>query len=273
MSAEDVSSLIANAIAAARARGVDHDGYWEAIYPLHEADVDAVWNACVPLARDPDARLRVLVPDVLRYLGRRPQPRLTETVALFDEMLHTDDDARVIAAIGNAFVDIPHPAAVDLMVPFARHADENVRQAVVAALLGHREQRAVDTLIVLSRDPVVSVRDWATFGLGSQLGEPSDESFFDSEPLRAALVARLEDEDEETRLDAAEGLALRKDERALSTIERALAADIVSPIAIDAAYAMASPKLAPALERIAARGEIDGGHCSVEEAIAACRGR
>ena len=52
------------------------------------------------------------------------------------------------------------------------------------------------------------MRDWATFALGMLASQDTIE-------LREALVARLEDPDPETRLEAVHGLALRGDRRAV----------------------------------------------------------
>jgi len=62
--------------------------------------------------------------------------------------------------------------------------------------------------VELSGDPAPRVRDWATFGLGSQIDR-------DDTQVRDALMARLEDPDEDTRVEALRGLAARGDERAI----------------------------------------------------------
>ena len=72
-------------------------------------------------------------------------------------------------------------------------------------------------LIELSADASSGVRDWATFALGTLARE-------DSEALRDALAARLDDPDEETRLEAVHGLAVRGDHRADDTARDLLAA-------------------------------------------------
>jgi hypothetical protein len=61
------------------------------------------------------------------------------------------------------------------------------------------------------------VRDWACMGLGDQLRD------LDSPELRAALVARLDDIDLDTRCQAMCGLALRRDPRVLRYVRNALA--------------------------------------------------
>ena len=61
------------------------------------------------------------------------------------------------------------------------------------------------------------MRDWATFALGT-LAEA------DSRQLRDALAARLDDPDEDTRLEAVHGLAVRGDPRAEAPARDLLAA-------------------------------------------------
>jgi len=63
-----------------------------------------------------------------------------------------------------------------------------------------------------------SVRDWATFGIGSLCD-------IDTPELRDALAARLADADEEVRGEAVVGLATRGDNRAIRAIVQAFASD------------------------------------------------
>ena len=88
------------------------------------------------------------------------------------------------------------------------HPDPRVRYAVVFGLSGIDDDLAVDTLIELSADVDPHVRDWATFGLGTQIDR-------DDPAVRDALMARLEDPDKETRGEAIRGLATRGDTRAI----------------------------------------------------------
>jgi len=97
------------------------------------------------------------------------------------------------------------------------HAAADVREAVAFALGGRPGPAALDALIALSADAEPRVRDWATFALGT-LAEA------DSAPLRDALAARLDDADEDTRLEAVHGLAVRGDARAEAPARALLAA-------------------------------------------------
>lgn len=72
------------------------------------------------------------------------------------------------------------------------------------------------------------MRDWATFGLGQQCD-------LDTHEIREALVARLNDPDDDTRDEAIMGLARRKDARAIPAIERELRASEFGSLVLEAA--------------------------------------
>jgi len=116
------------------------------------------------------------------------------------------------------------------------HPDPRLRRAVAFGLFGLDDDLAVSTLIDLSRDVEAEVRDWATFGLGTQLER-------DDALLRSALLARIDDADDNTRAEALRGLAGRGEKRAvaplLSELDRPIAADDPS-ILYEALFALAS---------------------------------
>jgi HEAT repeat protein len=123
---------------------------------------------------------------------------------------------------------------------FAAHADAGVRLDATHALYscaGEPPSRAaIEALIVLSADPDEHVRDWATFGVGSQID-------VDDGDVRAALVDRLSDTFLDAREEAAVGLARRRDPRAFETVRELLEADEVSPVTVEAAGYLADERL------------------------------
>ena len=236
--------LLDLAIARATASGADDtDAYREPIRFLHRREPKEVFALIAPLAMDADTRLRSLVPEVLRFLGGRPQPLLAETVALFRQMLAKEKSADVIASIGAAFVDLRDAAGAELMEPYAAHADQGVREVVVHALLTRPDERSVALWITMTSDAAPEVRNAATFALGSQIDA-------DSEAIRDALVRRLSDPADEVRAEAILGLALRGDGRALAKLKAGLASDDLWPHYVDAAFHLASPDLCEVLHEL-----------------------
>ncbi|WP_137990004.1 ankyrin repeat domain-containing protein [Streptomyces vilmorinianum] len=120
----------------------------------------------------------------------------------------------VVAALGQC----GEPAALPELLAFASHPDEEVRRALGCALTGlvpAGDARAVETLVALSRDHDSGVRDWATLAL-AEVPE-------DTPVLREALTARLGDSDPDTVAEAARGLAIRQDARAVEVLAGILA--------------------------------------------------
>ncbi|MER7948395.1 ankyrin repeat domain-containing protein [Streptomyces sp. NPDC096079] len=108
--------------------------------------------------------------------------------------------------------------AVPELLAVAGHPDASVRRAVAAALAGivpagHVE--ALGVLLGLSRDGDARVRDWATLALAEL---PDDTPL-----VREGLAERLGDADPETAAEAARGLAIRQDPRAVDALAAILA--------------------------------------------------
>ncbi|MFE5591531.1 ankyrin repeat domain-containing protein [Streptomyces sp. NPDC056549] len=109
-------------------------------------------------------------------------------------------------------------SAVPELLAAAGHPDAVVRRAVAAALAGivpHGHVEALGVLLALSRDGDARVRDWATLALAEL---PDDTPL-----VREGLAERLGDTDPETAAEAARGLALRQDPRAVDALASILA--------------------------------------------------
>jgi hypothetical protein len=151
------------------------------------------------------------------------------------------------------------------MAALRHHPAPEVRFAVAAALPSVMSdgdgEDGVAALVELTSDRESDVRDWATFGLGSQLEA-------DSPAVREALVRRLEDPDDDVRLEALVGLARRADGRAREPLLAELRQHPVHPLAVEAAEYLGDPAALPLL--VALRTVSDDGPDRLERAIRCC---
>jgi hypothetical protein len=115
----------------------------------------------------------------------------------------------------------------------------------------------------LSRDEDEVVRDWATFGLGTQIDVDTPE-------IRAALLARVFDEDEAARGEALVGLARGKDRRVIEPLIKELERyhDGEYVYSVEAARQLAEAALLPVLRKL--KQSADADDTSLEEAIRRC---
>jgi HEAT repeat protein len=181
---------------------------------LHGRGDEATFRAVAALLDSPDVERRSLGADILAQLGAAKdapvenRPLAAPAVELLIERIDREQDPAVLAAMATAFGHLKDPRCVPSLHRLRSHPDEEVRHAVAFGLLGLDDDLAVETLVELSRDLDADVRDSATFGLGTQLDRDDAE-------VREALVARLDDVDDDTRAEALRGLAARGDERAI----------------------------------------------------------
>jgi methionyl-tRNA formyltransferase len=169
------------------------------------------------LAENGDTLERGIGAFLLGQLGTPVRTFPAESAAALEAMAAREEDPGVLEAIAHGFGHLGDPYGMETLLRLATHDDSRVREAAAIALAGRAGPPAVDALIRLSRDEHSDVRDWATFALGMLASE-------DSEDLRDALAARLDDPDAETRLEAVHGLALRGDLRAVEPALELLAA-------------------------------------------------
>ena len=249
--------LLHDLLAEATREEVDDEAYSRRVARLQQGDAERVWGLLDSLVDHPDPRVRTIVPDVLRFLGGPQRPLSDRTVELFRRMLRREEEApTVLSAIGCALGELGHVASVELMVPFASHPEPAVRVGVVASLLRQHDPVAIETLIMLSGDERDEVRDWATFGLGSQVGptdfdRTNDDDVVDTPALRDALAARLDDSHADTRCEAIVGLAMRRDPRVLPVLKAEIDSGPRHSLVLEAVRWMASSELCAGLRKLA----------------------
>jgi methionyl-tRNA formyltransferase len=215
---------LAELIAKAREEWVDEDEEWEPhTCALAARGSREVLEAMVELGTDADPAARELAAHVLGQLGWGERAFPQEQEAALRAMAAREQDSDVVAAIAYAFGHLGEAAGQDWVLGLRDDPDASVREAVAFALGGRSGGDVLEALIALSADEDIDVRDWATFALGT-LAED------DGDALRDALAARLDDPDEDTRLEAVHGLALRGDPRATEPACDLLAAHAGQPV-------------------------------------------
>jgi HEAT repeat protein len=253
------SELLSDALALTRS-DPESDTRQQLVWELHRRASPDIFAMAEELSDASDAAARHLSADILAQLGQLEyegneelRPFTRQSLPILRRLLEDQDD-RVIAA---AITALGHHYRFEPIVEvptLASHTSLRVRLATAMTLWpaygGVQFPAAIDMLIRLSEDENESVRDWATFNLGSIVSADTPE-------IREALYRRLGDSDFDTRSEAMIGLAERKDPRVVPFIAAALAADTVGALAVEAAGVVASPDLLPALVELRSWWDVD----------------
>jgi HEAT repeat protein len=213
----------------------DSDAPWEAVRELHKLGSHEIFDQAAAWCNSHEPLRRARGADVLAQIGtteHRSDTFRDKSFAVISSMLGRETELLPLLAAIHALGHIRDPRAVSLVVQFRSHEAEDVRFAV-ACTLGNfaNDPVAVAVLIQLTNDADPDVRDWATFGIGSQ-------SELDSAELREALVRNLDDSFDNVRQEAIVGLANRTDLRVLAALLSGLESPGAPSIIIEAAGTM-----------------------------------
>lgn len=205
----------------------DQDVRQEFVSELHRRESPETFGAGRALMDSDDPERRRLAAEVLAqigaFLGRTTEQRRFRPAAVpvLLRALERETDPDALAAIVVALGHLWDDRAVGPVAALRRHEDQEVREAVAFTMTWFETLAAADSLIELSEDEDEAVRSWATFGLGQEERVKADG--VDAGRVRAALLARLGDEDEGTQAEAVMGLARAGDPVALDPIVTLLA--------------------------------------------------
>jgi HEAT repeat protein len=205
--------------------------------------------------------------DMLGMLATRDSTWIPELVSHVKRLARSNnEDTRWSAA--HAVSGLCYPDVLDLLLSLANDTDSDVRWQVTIGLpkvlVDYPSERGVDALLKLMEDPDPEIRDWAAFGIGSQLNVDSDK-------IRDALAAHIDEEQEQTSGEALLGLARRGDDRALGPILNSLESGDPGNLIVDAAGKLGDPRLLPALTALKKRGWTDENTPTVlDDAIRSC---
>jgi HEAT repeat protein len=192
-------------------REQDDDARWTAIQELHALGTREVFERAVQLCEGETLPERVAGADVLGQLNTFSDDAMRTLMGMLD-----DAEPKVIEAAIHALGQQQDARTIDALARAAQHEASNVRWAVATALEDLiADERAERVLLTLMRDGDTSVRDRATFAVGSLTDH-------DTPRIRAALFERLRDADPAVANEAALGLARRRDARAIPYIAGAI---------------------------------------------------
>ena len=192
--------------------------YWDPIFVLHCRADDTVMAAARKLLVSEVASDRAMAADILAQVAVGKETLRQEAADLLLPLFESENNTDVLNSLAFAFAHLGDPRAIPRLIELSRHPDEALRYAVVNGLSNKADPRAIAALIILSSDTDLEVRNWATFGLGS-LTE------VDTPELRSALLARLDEAEDEIRGEALVGLARCGDLRIIPAFLKELESD------------------------------------------------
>jgi len=191
--------------------------YWNYISELRKRKTEEIYKKSTLLTKSDSLKERVLGVNILAQFGL-PRLHKKEIINILFELLETETDKEIISSIlygishNNEKLNLKQ---IKFLCSFTTHKSIIVRHSLAFALCTIDKEIAIDSLIELSNDKDEEVRDWATFGLGSQLETDTDK-------IRTALWNRILDKDEGARFEAISGLAQRKDKRIKEILKKEL---------------------------------------------------
>ncbi|WP_339889907.1 hypothetical protein [uncultured Flavobacterium sp.] len=180
--------------------------YWNYISELRKRKSKDIFEKSFLFTKSENIKEKIIGINVLAQFG---YPRLHKKIILkrFFELLKTEKDKKVLSSILYAIGHNNENLTVNqinFICSFKKNRSVLIKHSLISAILSKTENLAIKTLIELSNDKDSDIRDWATFGLGTQIE-------IDNSEIRRALWERVNDNDEITREEAIFGLAKRKD--------------------------------------------------------------
>jgi hypothetical protein len=210
-------------------------------------------------------KARCLGARIMAQLGLGNSTYVAESVDILIPML-SDSELCVVCQATYALGQRRDERAIGPLSKLANHPDAGIRRGVAYSLDGFDDAVAINTLIRLSSDTDEHVRDWATFGLASQ-------TEVDTPELRAALLARTNENNGEIRGEALVGLANRRDPQALGLVQAELKRDFAGRWVLEAAELVGDISLVPLLTELRARWDKENEQYfgkDLDQALEAC---
>lgn len=191
--------------------------YWKYIGELRKRTEKSVFEKSCELTKSKIVKEKIIGINILAQFGY-PRLHKKEILKIYFDLIKTETDKNIISAV---LYGIGHnnenltDKQIDVICSYQDHKSINIRHSLIHAILGIDKSKTINTLIQLTKDKDTTIRDWATFGIGTQIET-------DNEPIRNALWERVTDKDKKTRHEAIVGLAKRKDENIKEVLKKEL---------------------------------------------------
>lgn len=229
--------------------------YWDNIAVLRSRPSDYIFEKCVYFIKSDNPKENIVGIDTLAQLGVTPRQFYKQTIELYFEQLEIVNDPKILMtllyAIGHNN-DKLSKLQIEKLCSFSGTSDNLIKEGLVFSLLGIDNILAIETLIKLSTDKLSYIRDWATFGIGTQIERNNKD-------IRQALWNRVNDKHQETKLEAIVGLARRKDSRVNDIIRRELLAGEFGTLLFEAIEVLGDIQFLPLLQQNLETAENDKG--------------
>lgn len=196
----------------------DEDRQWEMLSSFVTGSTEEAIRVGRAAIDDLVGARRALAADILGQVATVDATTAPEIARELLARLDVEADPDVLNSLVVALGHAADPVALPAVLRLADHPQAVVREAVAFALPSIDLDIGEDTLAALrtlSADANADVRNLSTFGVAG-----SDAR---DEVTVAALAARTDDPDEDTRAEGIGGLARRRDPRAQPLIEQELA--------------------------------------------------
>ncbi|MCD1116573.1 hypothetical protein [Chryseobacterium turcicum] len=185
------------------------NNYWNQIFELRKFVTAEMISKCFELIDSDDLKSKEIGIDVLSQLGQDRKGFATQMLDKIFEIFETSSDEKLISkslfAVGhnNKYIKNKHFSVLE---KFKISNSTDIRYALTFSLLGIKRKAAIKILIKLAQDKSLRIRDWATFGLGTQIET-------DTKEIRDILYKNSLSKNDQIRQEAIKGLANRNDER------------------------------------------------------------
>jgi hypothetical protein len=226
---------------------------WANIQVLRKRPSKQLFLKCIDLTKSKKPRERSVGIDIMAQLGVPPRPFVKQTLRRYFDLLNIEKNPKVLMSILYAIGhnnDKLSKAQIAKVCSMSNTNSDRVKEGLVYTLLGIDNSNAIKTLIKLSTDKLNHIRNWAVFGIGSQIER-------DSKIIREALLARVNDKHQETKFEAIVGLAKRKDSRVKDVIKKELLQGEYGTLLFEAVLETGDKLFLPLLRQMLTSGRED----------------